>query len=554
MFFSKITLLAILISTAIFAADVKFSEDSKEEIEIELTLNSSETTPKPYKASGFSFSRIPIENEGLLFKQSGLPELPKIHRWIVIDSAADFQIEVTEGKHQTYRNILIYPAQPDRFETQRTRFQMNKLAYLKNFWFGGERVSIGNKIKLGGLTLLPITFSPSAYNPQKRELKIFESIKLTIKLIKGVGSDSNLEVSQFVATQARELTLNGNHYISQFRKVRTAKRLLLLHSPILRQQALELTKIHQAQGHEAVSIEIAPGTNGDNVKKLITTYYQSHPLDAVLIFGDESMIPMRSSGGQTGDFLYSLLSGTDPISDVAVGRIPAKTEIQGNLMVNKIRTLLTQQSKGIANKKVMLIAHREEYPGKYTRNMEKIRTSANPRNLEFNTQYGGEQGQSTTVVEEAQRGYAILNYRGHGSTTTWSSWGRDGVSFSTTHVKQLPDNETGLSFIFNVACYNGSLQSSSVSLVERQLFPSDNEQTLQGAVGTLGATAPSMTETNHRFNLNLFEFLQNADDISIGNIYTLANNKLTKDNGGSATSNTRMYLLFSDPLLSPSIE
>ncbi|MFM8314571.1 MAG: hypothetical protein ACKOA8_09825, partial [Deltaproteobacteria bacterium] len=66
--------------------------------------------------------------------------------------------------------------------------------------------------------------------------------------------------------------------------------------------------------------------------------------------------------------------------------------------------------------------------------------------------------------------------------------------------------------------------------------------------------APSLTEVNHRFNSNLFEYLQSETEISIGSIYTLANNKLTKDNGGSATSNTRMYILFSDPLLIPWIQ
>jgi hypothetical protein len=202
----------------------------------------------------------------------------------------------------------------------------------------------------------------------------------------------------------------------------------------------------------------------------------------------------------------------------------------------------------------MLIAHAQDYPGKYTKNMEAVRNSENSLGLEFNTQYGGENATNQTVLNEVKDGYAIINYRGHGSSSSWSGWGRDAASFTFKHVEDLPEESTALSFIFNVACSNGSIQNSSMSLAEKQLFPNDSEDNLQGAIGTFGATAPSLTEVNHRFNLHLFEALQKAEDKSIGTIYTLANNKLTQNNGGASTSNTRMYLLFSDPLISAWIQ
>ena len=270
-----------------------------------------------------------------------------------------------------------------------------------------------------------------------------------------------------------------------------------------------------------------------------------------MIFGDEKAIPLKDSGGKTGDFSYSLLSGTDQISDVAVGRYPVKNDIQAEMIFNKVKKYRELASAGMGNKRVMLVAHAQDYPGKYTKNLEAVRKSVNPLGLEFTTQYGGEKANNSSVIDEARKGYAIINYRGHGSATSWSSWGSDGASFSTLQVKSLPDEETALSFIFNVACTNGAIQNSSPVIAEKELFPNENSESLQGAVGTFGATEPSLTEVNHRFNLNLFNFLQSTENISIGNIYTLANNQLTKDNGGSATSNTRMYVLFSDPLLSP---
>jgi len=547
-------LVALFLAQVIFGADVKYSNGTANEIELELNLTPHEMVLTQLKAKGISFYRIPIENEGFLFKKAGLPELPEIHRWLVVNSKAQYQIKVIPGKHKIYRDILLYPAQPDSIETASKRFKMNRLAYLKNVWYGSPQVALGKKAKLGELTLLPVTFSPAVYNPQKRELKIYQTLKIRMENLKSGGEDSALLISNFTSGQAKTLTLNGSEYIARFHSHRSIKAMLIVHSPILKQSALELAQLHQQEGDEINLIELKPGTSSEELKKLLVSQYQSTQMDAVLLLGDEAAIPIRSYGGQTGDLYYSLLSGSDQVSDVALGRIPAKTEIQGRIALNKIKTLLELKSKGFINKRVMLIAHREEYPGKYTKNMEKVRTNPNPRQLEFNTQYGGENAKSSTVVEEAQKGYAILNYRGHGSTGSWASWGRDGLSFSASNVRELPDSQNGLSFIFNVACYNGSIQNSSISLAERQLFPSEDEKTLQGAVSTFGATAPSMTETNHRFNLNLFEFLQTVEDISIGSVYTLANNKLTKDNGGSATSNTKMYLLFSDPLIAPLIK
>ena len=543
-----------LLTSRFFAFEINIEDKSQNEIEIEITFQPNDLNPLSFKTNGISFSRIPLTNEALLFEEAGLPEIPKIHRWLIINSNANYQIKTNPGRHTLHKDVILYPRQGDHLETDIPRFNMNKLAYMRNFWFGSSQATLGAPAKLGALTVLPISFSPVSYNPRRKELKVYESIKVHLTNLNPNSHNSSITISQFTAEQARELTLNGKEYLSTRTRIQASKKLCLVYSPTLKPIAEELAGIHQFEGNETNLVELPVGTSADNLKKLLLSKYQTQNIDAVLFLGDEKMIPLGTSGGSTGDFSYGLLSGNDQISDISVGRVPAKNEVQGRSMLHKIKTHLALKAKGVINKKVMLIAHKQDYPGKYTKNLESIRAASNPRELEYTTQYGGEKAQNTTVIVEAQKGYAILNYRGHGSTSSWSSWGRDGASFSTNHVKALPDNENGLSFIFNVACSNGAVQSSGVALVEQQLFPSTNEETLQGAIGTFGATAPSMTETNHRFNRNLFEFLQVAQDLSIGNIYTLANNKLTKDNGGSATSNTKMYVLYSDPLLAPLFE
>ena len=530
---------------------MKLIEGDGPEMEIDVQLTPQESVPQTIKGNGLTFSRLPIEREGFQFGSEGLPEVPKLHRWVVVNANAEYRLEVVPGKYRVYRKIKLYPAQPDAFENEVAPFKMSPGAYLKNTWYGSRRAILGKKAKLGELTLLPISFYPASYNPRKRELRVYETIKVRLIHLNPELNEEPTEISKFAAEQAAQLTLNGDRLDTKRIRVRATKKMIVFHGPELRRSGEELAEIHRAQGTDVSLVEVPQETKAKEFQQMIKEEYQKQKMDAVLIFGDETAIPLMDSGGQLGDFYYGLVSGTDHISDVALGRLPAKNESQGKVIVNKIRKYQQLASEGYTNKRVMLVAHAEEYPGKYTKNMEEVRKSPNPLNLEFNTQYGGEKAKNSTVLEEAEKGYAIINYRGHGSASTWSGWGSDGTSFSTAQIRALPEEDRSLSFIFNVACTNGAIQNSSAALVERELFPKEDQETFQGAVGTFGATAPSLTEVNHRFNFSLFEYLQRTNDISIGNVYTLANNKLTKDNGGSSTSNTRMYVLYSDPLLSP---
>lgn len=550
----SIALVLFLISSLAFATEVNLGELDGSELEIEVSLTPEEAVPQKQKKVGFSFSRLPIENEGFQTGREGLPEIPVLHRWLVVRPDAKYKFQILPGSYKVYKNILLYPAQADVTEEEIPAFQMEKGAYLKNVWYGARRAQLGQRIRLGEAVLLPISFWPVAYNPAKRELRVFEKIRVKISVSEPESPKKPIELSQFAAEQISQLALNGKSFLARKSVSIRNQRMLLVYGEKFQSFVDELSQLHRSLGTDTAFVKVLSETSSAELKEKILSQYQVFKMDAVLIVGDESHVPLKEFGGKTGDFSYSLLSGDDQVSDVSMGRIPVKNEVQAQTMLNKIFRYVELSLQGYSNKKVMLIAHNQEYPGKYTRNMETVRKSSNPLNLEFNTQYGGETAKNSTVIAEAQKGYAIINYRGHGSATSWSGWGSDGASFSLAQIKALPDVDTGLAFVFNVACTNGAIQNSSPALVERQLFPNDNPESLQGAIGTFGATAPSLTEVNHRFNIHLFSFLQGSQNKTIGNIYSLSNNQLTKDNAGKATTNTRMYVLYSDPLLIPWVQ
>lgn len=548
---AQLSVLLTLVSLASYAADIQLKSNSLYHMTMSFKASKAETKLETLTIGLEKFGRLaelaaPVQNERI-----GQPEIPRIHKWVAIDPSAKYQVVPTFSNPIVYKNVTLYPVQPDTLDNgQKLPFLKSERAYSEDA-VETERVEVGKPMQLGAATLLPITLVPAKFDPAKRELTVYQSAD--VKIVAENPTDStvaNTKLTQFATKQLSELALNGSQYVSLVNRVK-ARNYMILYPQRFERYAKKLGDRYRKENVSIFYSEVKAESKPEDVKKLIQEQYTRTGLDNVLLFGNEKDIPLQSIEGTVGDFYYSLLSGTDEISDAAVGRLPASTTSQAELIVNKILRYKELQSEGQTNKKVALVAHAEEYPGKYTANQENIIKSPNPRHFDFTAIYGGAGKKNQDVIDAAQSSYSIINYRGHGSNDSWIEWDAEGKSFDSEQVDKMPNDISKLPFIFNVACDNGSIQLEAKTLVEKQLFPSEDPHSLIGAVATFGATEPSYTSVNHDFDLNLFKYLEESDDLSIGNIYTLANNKLTQDAGGTAPVNVKMYVLYADPLLAP---
>jgi hypothetical protein len=244
----KLALVLIYMTPLLFAADVNLTESDGADIEIEVSLTPEEATPKKLKEKGFDFSRLPLENEGFQTGKEGLPEIPIIHRWIVIRDEAKYRFEWIPGSYKLYKNILLYPAQPDFNEDESPTFKMKKGAYLKNVWYGNQRVKLGKRVKLGDATLLPISSSPASYNPVRKELKVFEKIHVRITATDSKIIENPIAFSQFTAGQISELALNGKSFLRKNQVGTQKKTMLLVYGERFLSFASQLAELHQAAG------------------------------------------------------------------------------------------------------------------------------------------------------------------------------------------------------------------------------------------------------------------------------------------------------------------
>jgi hypothetical protein len=536
----RFSILAILVCRLGLAYQVELKELNQTKSEIVISATEADLNFQTLATDGVNFLKVNL-GESITQDNIGSPDLPRVRRWLVVDEKASFVPTVTYEGERTLDNVVVYPIQPLTLDNgQKLPFAYNKAAYTSKKT-DEDSIQILPKAKLGNLTILPIDVSPLKYDG--KTLKVFTKVRVTLDW-KNRGA-TQFTTTQFISRQAAALTLNG---ATAFRAGKRARYLIAAPKELM-SHAKELGKVTESsEGAISAYLEVPVGVQAKELQKLIKGQYGDAPLDMVLLFGDAKKIPLHVQEGNPGDVFYSLLAGSDDIADVGLGRLPVANVTEAKAIVEKIRRYRQMYAAGHRESKVMLIAHEEDYPNKYTKNMEEIRKLPNTKNFDYVTQYGGEKATSDSVVDAQGKGFAIINYRGHGSDTTWWQWGKDRKDLAYSHLDKFSDKDVDMSFIFNVCCDSGNIEHSSGGLVKKELFPGG---TFRGAIGVLGSTRPSYTEVNHRFNLHLFTYLQQTTAPHIGDMYAYANNKLVQQAGGNAPENVYMYLLLSDPSLVP---
>jgi len=207
-------------------------------------------------------------------------------------------------------------------------------------------------------------------------------------------------------------------------------------------------------------------------------------------------------------------------------------------------------------KRVLLVAHAQDAPGKYQGCKESIRTASYSNPFIFETAYGaptskgGDASTNADVKAAIDSGVGIVNYRGHGSYTYWGSdWNSAGQEYGTTDAHAL-NNGDMTPVILSVACANAALDQSGECLAEAFIKDDDS------AVAFLGATRPSWTEPNHDFDRYLFDAIGNEEIRDLGWIVNDAKVEVIAKYGASSyeMDNVKMYLCLGDPALEVMVE
>ena len=145
-----------------------------------------------------------------------------------------------------------------------------------------------------------------------------------------------------------------------------------------------------------------------------------------MLVGEHEDIPLHTWSGKPSDVWYGCLAGDDVLPEVSVGRMVGKTPEDLSVQVSKTLSYLAATSEGQGldwRNRVLLVAHEQQYPQKYTECLESVREAKYRSSaVRFEKLYGGEDATNEQIVERLNEGVGILNYRGHGSETAWHEW------------------------------------------------------------------------------------------------------------------------------------
>ena len=300
-----------------------------------------------------------------------------------------------------------------------------------------------------------------------------------------------------------------------------------------------------------------------NFKDYITQLYTDDDLEYILMVGDAypnggnppgpNDVPMYywAPGGEDpsySDSWYTCMNGPDDhYADIAVGRIVYDNISQLDLQVQK--TMDYYFNPDVSTnwpENSILIAHQEEYPGKYTQCCEEIRTYPYPLQIPiFQQAYGGAGYTNTQVVNYVNaNSCGIFNYRGHGSTTELWQWCPQG-SFTATNVNQLT-NQNRLFVFFDVCCDNMDIVAYNGDCLCESFMKSP-----VASVATNGAIIPSYTIPNHDYDKEMYKAVFEEGIYNIGYITNFANITVLNVHGDLGRSNVRTYLWLGDASLEP---
>jgi hypothetical protein len=394
------------------------------------------------------------------------------------------------------------------------------------------------------IRIVTVEIAPISYNSLEHTLTI--TPHMTVELYYSYSHGGNPKytdkaISPRFDQMYRNCIMNYDSLEIPIQSGNNVSKYLIISHPDFISAIQPLADWHQQEGFDTEVLSLTT-TDYNTVKSEIVTRYNQGNLEYVLLVGDTSYMPIATWEGLYSDYYYACITGNpDYYADISVGRLSVQTSKDAENQVNK--TLRYEKNPLLDTwlNKIILVAHKENAPGKYVGCKEEIRTGIIPKPpFIVNTAYGNHaNGTNANVAQSINEGRNIVNYRGHGSTTAWTGWSYSSEYWDISDVNALT-NENRTPIVFNIACTCQLITSSCLGEAWMSKYPG-------GAVASLGATDPSYTIPNHDYDKELFRQFTSKDEYRIGWMSNAAATLIINGHGSMGVDNAQMYLWLGDP-------
>jgi len=443
---------------------------------------------KPVLIDGEEFLSIDLAGESML-REKGQPALPRICRSVVIPNASRVGVRVISANYYDLEGVNIAPSKGVILRSQNPEEVAYTFGpvYEEDQWFPSQAVTHSDPYILRDVRGTVVMVQPYQYNPVSKVLRVYTGVTVAVDRLPGVASVNVLPQSYSKPCKAFQ-QLQQRHFLNfnsgRYSPLDESGEMLIITYDSFNSNIQPLATWKNSQGINTTVVNVSSiGNNSSSIKTYISNFYNSHNLSFVLLVGDGPQVTSPMVSGSAADPAYSQIVGSDHYPEVMIGRFSASTAAQVDTQVQ--RTIEYEQlshtepwfwkGTGVASNQGP--GHYGEYDDDH---MDKIRNDLLANGYTEVDRIYDPYGTASQVSTAINSGRGIVNYCGHGSTTSWGTTG-----FSTSNVNNLT-NDNKLPFITSVACLNGNFYSSTC-FAEAWLRATHNGEPT-GAIGMYAST------------------------------------------------------------------
>ncbi|MCD4691146.1 T9SS type A sorting domain-containing protein [bacterium] len=531
------------------AATVMESNDFRTVIEYEL----GSFAKSPIVIGGETYYSVLLDGEPHS-SEKGLPELPLVARSIIIPNDAAMEIRVLGSTYVDFENVPVAPSKGAilRSIDPATVAHTFDAFYQSDGWYPSEVAFARDPYIMRDVRGLTIVINPFQYNPSTQTLRVHTSLIVEARST-GSGRTNVLtsdgmrsRVAEFERFYSRHFMNYTEARMDRYASVDEAGSMLIIayDSFMTTMEPLVEWKKQMGVPCEMVSVATAGGS-ATAIKSYIQSYYDAGDLAYVLLVGDAAQVPTLTGGGGSSDPSYSLLAGSDNYPEIFVGRFSAESVADVETQVTRsVEYEKYPQSGGAWYHKGMGVASNQGPgdDGEYDNvHVDNIRADLLGFTYTEVDQIYDPSGTAAMVTSGLNGGRSVINYCGHGSTTSWSSTG-----FSNTQVNALT-NDNMLPFIVSVACVNGNFAN----------YTCFGEAWLRATNGTepTGAIGAYMSSINQEWNPpmqaqdEVVDLLIVEEKLTFGGLCYNGSCQMMDESGTTGANMFLTWHIFGDPSL-----
>jgi hypothetical protein len=390
---------------------------------------------------------------------AGAPELPNVCRSIIIPDDAEMTVRVVSADYYDVKDVAIAPSKgvlPRTVDPDSVPYTFGA-EYDTDAFYPGPLATLRTPYVMRDYRGVVIELNPLQFNPQTGVLRVYTDVTLEV-VATGLGR-ANLLTHKPPTLSRTFHQIYSRHFLNYGERYEpldeTGDLLIICHDAWIPNMQ-PFVDHKNAIGISTTIVGVSTiGNNHTQIKNHIQGVYDSSDLAFVLLVGDGAQVDTPYASGGSSDPSYSLLAGGDHYPDILVGRFSAETPAQVDTQVQRSVEYEMlgatgqpwfKKATGVASAEGAGIGDDGEADWVH---MDNIRDDLLDYEYTVVDQIYDPGASASSVTAALNEGRGLVNYCGHGSTTSWGTTG-----FSTTHINQLV-NDNMLPFINSVACVNG---------------------------------------------------------------------------------------------------